>query len=149
VVEANAKLTEKMTQIVKLINEQHKKIFAYSTDLFGHCVGEEEEESEYFGATIYRATELVKNHFRTEEKLMLATKFDVFEFVNHKKEHDEFVSGVVGDIKNYEETGEVNLLMFASYVKWWVLRHIKYYDKKYVGFFNKLTEGYDIDKMRV
>ncbi|MDR2553362.1 MAG: hemerythrin domain-containing protein [Treponema sp.] len=134
---------------VKKINEQHRKIFDYTTDLFSHCTGDDAEENHYFAATIGAAATLVKTHFKTEEDLMIATKFQFFEYVDHKKEHEEFIATLVDNVKQFRTSGSINLLMFASYAKWWVINHIKRFDKKYVAYFNKITEGRGIEKMRV
>ena len=142
-------LVEKLEAGVATINDQHKKIFDYTTDLFAHCTGDDNEENQYFGKTIEDAVVLVTTHFKTEEDLMLETKFDVYEFVEHKREHNEFVSTVAEYFKRFQSTGCVDLLTFASYTKWWVIGHIKRYDKKYVQYFNQITEGKGIDRMNV
>jgi hemerythrin len=142
-------LIEKLKEGVTTINDQHKKIFDFTTDLFAHCIGEEDEENQYFGATIDSAAELIVTHFKTEEVLMLETKFDVFEYTDHKKEHDEFVAGVTEYITRFKTSGSINLLMFASYAKWWVIGHIKRFDRKYIEYFNQITEGHDIERMKV
>ena len=143
------KLAEKLEAGVTTINDQHKKIFDFTTDLFAHCIGDDDEENKYFGKTIEAAVVLVTTHFKTEEDLMLQTKFDVYEFVEHKREHDEFVSTIAEYIKRFQATGSVDLLTFASYAKWWVIGHIKRYDKKYVQYFNQITEGKGIARMNV
>jgi hemerythrin len=142
-------LIGKLEAGVTTINDQHKKIFDFTTDLFAHCIGDDDEENQYFGKTIEDAVVLVTTHFRTEEDLMLETKFDVYEYVEHKREHNEFVSTVAEYVKRYHATGCVDLLTFASYTKWWVIGHIKRYDKKYVQYFNQITEGKGIDRMNV
>ena len=143
------KLVEMLKTGVATINDQHKKIFDFTTDLFAHCIGEDDEENHYFGKMIEAAVVLITTHFRTEEDLMLETRFDVYEFVEHKREHNEFVSTVAEYIKRFQSTGSIDLLTFASYAKWWVIGHIKRYDKKYVQYFNQITEGKGIDKMNV
>jgi hemerythrin-like metal-binding protein len=140
-------LAEKLEKGVTLINDQHKKIFDYTTDLFAHCVGDEEDENSYFGSSIEGAANLVVTHFKTEEELMLETNFYFNDFAAHKKEHSEFVATVVNYMNDFKKTKSINLLMFASYAKWWVINHIKRHDKKYVDYFNKITEGYGIAKM--
>ena len=147
--EISTDIIEKMEEGVNLINDQHQKIFNFTTDLFSHCVGNDEEENQYFGETIAAAAELVKIHFQTEEKLMLETKFPFYAYVEHKKEHEEFISTVVEYIKRFEMTGCVDLLTFASYAKWWVIGHIKRHDRKYINYFNEITRGKGIAQMHV
>ncbi|MDR0584366.1 MAG: hemerythrin domain-containing protein [Treponema sp.] len=142
-------LISRLKDGVKTINDQHKKIFDFTTDLFAHCVGDDEEENLYFEAVIGDAAELIKTHFKTEEELMLETKFSFYEYTDHKKEHEEFVCAVNNYIEQFQASRSTNLLMFASYVKWWVIGHIKRHDRKYINYFNRLTEGSGIEKMRV
>ena len=140
-------LIEKLVQGVKTINSQHKHILDLTTDLFAHCVGREEEENQYFGTIMHGAANFVKEHFQTEEDLMLATKFDVYEFSAHKREHAEFLATVAGYMTRFQKSGRIDLLTFASYAKWWVIGHIKRHDKKYIEHFNKITEGRSITRM--
>jgi hemerythrin len=147
--QASDELIEKLEEGVKTINTQHRGIFDLTTDLFAHCVGDDEKENQYFGTIIQRAVELVVAHFRTEEDLMLETKFDVYEYIEHRREHEEFVSTVTGYVSQFNTTGCIDLLTFASYAKWWVISHIKRHDRKYVNYFNKITEGKGLEKMNV
>jgi hemerythrin-like metal-binding protein len=140
-------LAERLKKGVELINTQHKDIFNYTTDLFAHCVGDEDEENQYFGSTIEDAAKLVVTHFKTEEDLMLATNYYFDALSAHQKEHKEFVATVVNYMNDFKKIGSINLLMFASYAKWWVINHIKRHDKGYVDYFNKITEGCGIAKM--
>ena len=87
--------------------------------------------NQYFGIIIQRAVELVVTHFRTEEDLMLETKFDVYEYIEHRREHEEFVSTVTDYMSQFNTTGCIDLLAFASYAKWWVISHIKRHNRKY------------------
>jgi hemerythrin-like metal-binding protein len=142
-----AETAEKLRRGVALINDQHKRIFNYTTDLFAHCIGDEEKESEYFGSSIEAAAKLVVTHFKTEEDLMMATNFYFDALAAHKREHREFVETVVSYMNDFKATGSINLLMFASYAKWWVINHIKRFDNEYIAYFNKIAEGYNIAKM--
>jgi putative two-component system response regulator len=146
--EIDAALIEKLKEGVKLINEQHQRIFDYTTDLFIHCQGDEDSENKYFGATISRALDLVMTHFKTEEELMLETRLDMFEYIEHKKEHEGFITALTEFISQFEKTGAIDLLNFASYAKGWVIDHIKQHDKKYINYFNKITEGCGIEEMQ-
>ncbi|MDR2479191.1 MAG: hemerythrin domain-containing protein [Treponema sp.] len=147
--EASDELIERLEEGVKTINDQHKKIFDFTTDLFAHCVGDEAEENMYFQETIDEAVNLVVTHFKTEEALMLETKFPFYEFLEHKKEHDGFIVTVTDYVNQFHASGNINLLMFASYAKWWVIGHIKRHDSKYVTYFNQITADKGIEQMKV
>jgi hemerythrin-like metal-binding protein len=139
----------RLVESVDLINDQHKKIFDLSNELFKFCNGDEDAENNYFGLVCGAALDLVKEHFDLEEELMLDTKFSLFLFMEHKKEHMGLIKTLTQYINEYDEKGRVDLLSFASYVKWWVVRHIKGHDKQYVEHFNNIVGQYDIQKMHV
>jgi hemerythrin len=139
----------RLVESVNLINDQHKKIFDLSNELFKFCTGDEDAESKYFGEVCNAAFDLVKTHFELEEELMLDTKFSLFLFMEHKKEHMGLIKTLTQYVNDYNEKGRVDLLSFASYVKWWVVRHIKGHDKLYVEHFNNIFEQYNIQKMHV
>jgi hemerythrin len=122
---------------VKLIDDQHKGLLRLTNDLFNHCVGDEESERVYFAEVIGKAVEYVKVHFATEEKIMLATKFDGYR--EHKREHDAFVLNVVDQIRAFNEGKPFTLLAFTKYLKNWVLTHIAVSDKLYFEHFKKLA----------
>ena len=147
--QVNDELAQKLEDGVKTINDQHKKIFDFATALFARCAGNDDEENHYFGETIEDAVGRITAHFQTEEGLMEETKFDMYEFANHKKEHGEFLKTVTEYIKKFQATGYIDLLTFSSYAKWWLISHIKRYDRKYVDYFNKITEGRGIQRMGV
>ena len=147
--QVNDELAQKLEDGVKTINDQHKKLLDFANAMFAQCAGNEEEENHYFGESIEGVVQLLAAHFQTEEDLMAETKFDMYEFVSHKKEHGEFVITVAEYIKKFQVTGYIDLLTFSSYAKWWLVGHIKRYDRKYVDYFNKITEGRGIQRMRV
>ena len=147
--QVNDELAKKLEDGVKAINDQHKKLHDFVNDMFAHCVGNDDEENQYFGDTIEDVAGLITANFQTEEDLMAETKFDMYELVSHKKEHGEFVMTVAEYIKKFQATGYIDLLTFSSYTKWWFISHKKRFDKKYVDYFNKITEGRGIERMRV
>jgi hemerythrin len=122
---------------VKLIDEQHKGLLRLTNDLFNHCVGDEESERAYFREVIGKAVDYVKVHFSTEEKIMLATKFEGY--WEHKREHDAFVLNVVDQIRAFNEGKPFTLLAFTKYLKNWILTHIAVSDKLYFEHFKKLA----------
>ena len=142
-------LARRLVAGVDKINEQHKEIFDFTNDLFCHCVGDDDAENKFFGETVISLVDLVVAHFKTEEDLMLETKLDVYEFVEHKKEHDEFVMTIEEYAIRFHATKGIDLLAFTGYAKWWIIGHIKRFDKKYVDYFNKITAGKGIKRMVV
>jgi hemerythrin len=94
------------------------------------------EEMAYFKKVIQQAVWYIKEHFSTEEKMMIATKFPGY--LEHKKAHDEFTMTVVKSVKGYESGERLVLQKFASFLKNWVLTHIPIMDKQYAVYFEKV-----------
>jgi hemerythrin-like metal-binding protein len=141
--EIDGRLIEQLKKDVALMNGQYQQIFDYTADLFTRCVGDDDAENKYFGDTIHNALDLVTAHFKNEEELMLATKLDMFDYIEHKKEHEAFIIGITNYINQFEKTREVNLLRFSSYAKGWIIDHIKAHDRKYMNYFNRITKDSD------
>jgi hemerythrin len=122
---------------IKLIDDQHKGLMDFVNELFNHSTGDEENEREYFKSVIGHAVNYIKNHFSTEEKYMLATKFPGYG--EHKKVHEEFVLTVVKSVKDFEAGKRLVLLNFTNFLKDWVLTHIAVMDVKYSEYFRKIA----------
>jgi len=85
---------------VKIIDDQHKGLLDFVNDLFNHASGNEAEERAYFKEVIQQAVQYIKEHFQTEEKLMVSTKYQGY--AEHKKAHDEFTLTVIQSVKDFE-----------------------------------------------
>ena len=129
--------TDKFSCGIKLIDDQHKELVALVNEMFNHVTGNELQEKNYFNRVINDAVSYVKTHFATEEKLMIATKFEGY--AEHKKEHDSFVLAVVENIKDYEAGKRLTLSSFTKFLKDWVLSHVALVDKKYFDYFKKIA----------
>jgi len=121
---------------IKLIDDQHRGLIDFVNDLFNHSTGREEEERAYFKNVIQIAVSYAKNHFATEEKYMLATKFH--NYAEHKKVHDEFILTVVKTVKEFEAGKRLVLEKFAYFLKEWVLSHVAGMDVLYAQYFKNL-----------
>ena len=122
---------------IKLIDEQHKGLLAFVNDIFNHATGNEREERLWFKDVIQQAVAYVKEHFTTEEKYMIATKFPGY--AAHKKAHDEFTMTVVKSVKEFESGKRLVLEKFASFLKDWVLSHVAIMDRQYSDYFRRIA----------
>jgi len=122
---------------VKIIDDQHKGLLDIVNDLFNHASGNEVEEQAYFKEVIQQAVQYVKDHFQTEEKLMVATKFPGY--TPHKKAHDEFTLTVIKSVKDFEAGKRLVLEKFAYFLKDWILTHIAVMDRQYADYFKKVA----------
>jgi hemerythrin len=122
---------------IKIIDEQHKGLLYFVNDLFNHSSGNEEEELKYFKEVVQKVIEYIKNHFSTEEKLLLAAKFPGY--IEHKKAHDEFTFEVIKSVRDFESGKRLVLEKFAYFLKDWILAHIAVKDKQYVAHFKEIA----------
>ena len=122
---------------IKLIDDQHKGLIDFVNDLFNHSNGKEDEERAYFKDVIKIAVSYAKNHFATEEKYMLATKFAGY--AEHKKAHDEFILTVLKTVKDAESGKRLVLEKFAYFLKNWVFSHVAGMDVLYAHYFKKIA----------
>jgi hemerythrin len=122
---------------IKIIDDQHKGLLDFVNDLFNHSTGDEAAERFYFTEVIQQAVQYVKNHFQTEEKLMIATKFPGY--AEHKKVHDEFTLTVIKSVKDFESGKRLVLEKFARFLKDWVLTHVAVMDVQYAHYFKKIA----------
>jgi hemerythrin len=122
---------------IKLIDDQHKGLIKLCNDLFKHCVGDKKSEAEYFKSVVHSAVDYVKNHFATEEKIMIATKYGGYS--DHKREHDKFVLQVVELVKEFNITQRIDLFVTTKFLKDWILSHIAITDKLMFAYFRKIA----------
>jgi len=132
---------------VKLIDDQHKGLVDFVNDLFNHSNGNEKEEREYFGAVIQQAVQYIKEHFQSEEKLMIGTKFPGY--AEHKRVHDEFTLTVIKSVKDFEAGKRLVLEKFAYFLKDWVLTHVGVMDKQYADYFRKIATRKEDGKLSI
>jgi len=132
---------------VKLIDDQHKGLINFVNDLFNHANGNEQEEKLYFSSVIQQAVKYIKEHFQSEEKLMIGTKFPGY--MEHKKVHDEFTKTVVKSVQEYESGKRLVLEKFAYFLKDWVLTHVAVMDVKYAEYFRKIATRKEDGKLHI
>lgn len=122
---------------IKIIDDQHKGLLNFVNELYNHSTGDEQYERMYFAEVIQQAVQYVKNHFATEEKLMLGTKFPGY--TEHKKAHDAFTIKVINTVRDFEAGKRLVLEKFTHFLKDWILSHIAVMDKQYSDYFKKIA----------
>jgi len=132
---------------IKLIDDQHKELLVLVNDMFNHIVGDEHAERAYFKSIIQKAIDYVKNHFSTEEKIMLHTRFSGY--AEHKKEHDAFVLAVIDKVRDFEAGKRLTLTDFTRFLKEWVLTHIAIMDKQYFTYFKQIATRKENGKLSI
>ena len=132
---------------IKIIDDQHKGLLDFVNDLFNHSTGNEAEERAYFKEVIQQAVQYIKDHFATEEKFMVATKFPGY--AAHKKAHDEFTLTVIKSVKEFESGKRLVLEKLAYFLKDWVLEHVAVMDTQYAAYFRKIATRKEDGKLSI
>jgi len=122
---------------IREIDEQHKWLIDFVNDLFNHATGDEREERLWFKDVIQQAVLYVKEHFATEERYMIATKFPGY--AEHKRAHDHFTLTVVKSVKEFDSGKRLVLEKFAHFLKDWALSHIAIMDRQYSDYFRRIA----------
>jgi len=122
---------------IKVIDDQHKGLLDFVNDIFNHATGDEREERLWFKDVIQQAVDYVKEHFATEEKYMIATKFP--DYAAHKKAHEEFTLTVIKSVKDFDTGKRLVLKKFAYFLKDWVLSHVAVMDRQYADYFRRIA----------
>ena len=139
--------TDKLSCGIKLIDDQHKGLVNLVNEMFNHVTGNYVQECDYFNRVIHETVEYVRNHFATEEKILLLTKFSGYS--EHKKEHDNFVLAIIENSRSHEAGKRVILSNFTRFLKDWVLSHIALMDKQYFDYLKRIASRKENGKMSV
>ena len=123
---------------IQVIDDQHKELISLVNEMFSHVTGNDEKDREFFHKIIRTAVNYVKEHFATEEKIMLAAKFSGY--AEHKMAHDSFIKTVTENIRACSAGKRLSLHSFTKFLKNWVLSHIAVMDKHYFYYHQKAAE---------
>jgi hemerythrin-like metal-binding protein len=117
---------------VKLIDEQHQKMFSIINtlyDLMKNSVRPPLEE------TIRELVEYADYHFKTEEALF--AKVDFEEMASHIEHHNEYRNRITDFIQKHGKNQEFLSYEILDYLEDWWIKHISSEDKKYTKILNE------------
>jgi hemerythrin len=119
---------------VEKIDNQHKELLNLVNDSISRCTGNAETERIFFDKIIRIGLNYLKDHFSTEEQIMIKTGYQNYD--EHKTEHDNMIKNVT-DMVNDIESGKtpLNLLRFTLFLRDWFLNHIPVFDKSAEDYF--------------
>ncbi len=121
------KWSEKYSVNNFLLDSQHKKLIAIINEL--HTAMKVARGNEIMQTIFDELIWYTKEHFRTEEQVML--KFNYPEFGEHKAEHEKLTEHVLQLQKNYKEGKSLITMETMNFLKSWLINHIEGTDKKY------------------
>jgi len=122
---------------VKMIDAQHKKLFALINDVHSASIGKEIKGDTTLDIIIHELMAYVDFHFKTEEKYF--HEFGYEKTKEHEKQHKFYEDKIRDFYKRYlEGDAEIELMReIIIFIRDWILNHIKINDKEYTKCFNE------------
>ena len=117
---------------VQEIDMQHKNLVRMINELFNAM--ELKKGQEALADIVNRMVKYAGTHFATEERYML--KYDYPGYLEHKAEHDRFVTKAIELQERLNQKSFVVSLEVIRFLKEWLSDHILGTDKKYGPYFN-------------
>ena len=139
--------TNKFACGIKMIDDQHKGLVDLVNEMFNHVTGNNVQEKDYFNRVIQEIVKYVKNHFATEEKILILSKYSGYR--EHKKEHESFIREIATNIRDFQAGKRFTLSSFTRYIKDWILSHIALMDKQYFEYFKVIATRKSDGKLHI
>ena len=122
---------------IPVIDEQHANLFRIINNLQSTyllvCEGDMENTYQRFVGAAQEATDYMKYHFGTEEKLMKLLEYS--EYAEHKNEHKEFLWELMFLAKQFKDKQLSDYQQFINFFNEWFLSHIIVADKNFADYF--------------
>lgn len=115
------------------IDMQHKKFIDLINQL--HDVLLTEKSAEKMNSIFWELMRYVSEHFATEEKYFI--KYHYLGTDSHIKEHIDFENQVKEFQIRFERGEQTISIEILSFLKDWLIKHIKGTDQKYTTFFHE------------
>ncbi|RAV06652.1 hemerythrin [Paenibacillus sp. YN15] len=118
------------------VDQQHQELVAKLNEFLDACI--QQKGKEKIMETLAFLRDYTVEHFRSEEEIML--KYNYPEYVEHKKDHDDFVASVLELEASIQEQGAtiVSTLKLNRTLTDWLLSHISKSDMK-IGQFLRIN----------
>ena len=117
---------------VKLLNEQHQKLFGTLKELYAAM--EDKSDKPALLHIINNLSLYVKQHLETEEALL--EKYNYPGLEEQREQHRLFVSKIDEFKTEFENNRFMLYFDIAIFLKTWIANHIEETDKKYADFLN-------------
>ncbi len=119
---------------IPVIDGQHKILVEMCNDLYLALVIHRTNGSEIIDDSLrdalHRAVDYVKEHFSSEEKLMIKAGYKNYE--EHRKQHDIFIAKILKTAKDFEKSPLSLAMQLVKFIYDWILEHIAFEDRQYV-----------------
>jgi hemerythrin len=118
---------------IPVLDTQHANLVRICNNLRIACLNGVETANNRFQRAVHEAADYARYHFSTEEKLMSILEYP--DFYDHKREHDDFIWGILSRSKQLQEGEEFLPEKFVHFFSEWIRNHIGLYDKAFSDYF--------------
>jgi hemerythrin len=116
---------------VKLIDEQHKKLFSHLNDLYSAV--EQVKDNENLSKVLNDLSDYVILHFSIEEKYFEEFRYEGME--EHKAQHKQYTDKIESFREGFAKNQSFLSFDLLSFLEDWILNHVTIEDKKYTKCF--------------
>jgi hemerythrin len=124
---------------VQIIDEQHKRLFALTNELYEKCRLGENAVHDQFIKTLHSMVEYVTVHFSTEEKIMEHIRYP--KIGEQKEQHTAFTMKVIEESRKFESGKHGIPLELVHFLRDWIVSHIAVYDKVLADYIHHLKKS--------
>jgi hemerythrin len=123
---------------VHIIDEQHKRLFDLTNELYEKCHLGETAVREQFIKTLHMLVEYVIKHFSAEEKIMEQIQYP--KIAEQKEQHAGFTRKIIEESKKYEGGMPGVPQDLVHFLRDWIISHIAVYDKVLADYIHHLQK---------
>jgi hemerythrin len=116
---------------VKLIDDQHKKLFEILNRAL--LMKERGADREEMIDVLRELADYSDYHFRTEDNYMLDNNYPLFQ--NHRREHGQYLRKLGALLQAYEKAEAGLPDEISAFLEQWLLKHVSESDQRYARYF--------------
>jgi hemerythrin len=123
---------------VHIIDEQHKRLFALTNELYEKCHLGASAVHDQCIKTLHQMVQYVIVHFSTEEKIMEQIQYP--NIAEQKEQHAIFTKKVIEESKKYDSGAPGVPQDLVHFLRDWIISHIAVYDKILANYIHHLKQ---------
>ena len=123
---------------IPIIDTQHANLIRITHNLGSSYQKGNETSNFRFIRAVHEMADYAQYHFNTEEKLLSLLEFP--EFLEHKKEHSDFIWKISCWVKEFQEGQKLDQEDFVYFLNEWLHSHIEVSDQAFADFFMAMKQ---------
>jgi hemerythrin len=124
---------------VKIIDDQHKRLFALTNELYEKCRLGENAVHDQFIKTLHSMVDYVMVHFSTEEKIMEQIHYP--KIAEQKEQHAAFTMKIIEESKRFGSGKHGVPLDLVHFLRDWIVSHIAVFDQVLANYIHQLKKS--------